>query len=252
MNVTLIDYTGCGSPDPANYAAGILIFTKNTRLSMDEELLGTIQAYPSWKKHTELEYMATTNPASHEFVHLTFLIQGVTRACTQQLERTRTASFAERSLRVVDIRKGFEFATGPTVEVDGKRKLYYKYLMNEAARGYAWLIENGAAIEDARGALPLNTLTTLTMSINMRNFVALVRKRSSPRTQSEYRDVIERMKLAVVAVYPWMVLFIDRDRDRILADLDREIQSDTGPEGSLPDMRRKRMLKLVDQLRTEE
>ena len=35
MKVTLIDYTGAGTPDPARHAANVLVFTKRTRLEMD-------------------------------------------------------------------------------------------------------------------------------------------------------------------------------------------------------------------------
>jgi len=85
----LIDFTGKGTPNPAWHAADILIFTKSTRLTMAPEGLEQIERLPEETKLKELEQMAKTIPSSWEFVDLTFLFSGVTRACAQQITRTR-------------------------------------------------------------------------------------------------------------------------------------------------------------------
>jgi thymidylate synthase (FAD) len=238
----MVDYTGAGASDPADHAANVLIFTKSTRLEMQPSLMETIKDWSHEKKMTELEYMASTIPSSWEFVDYTFLITGVTRAFTHQFVRTRTASYAQQTMRVLNV-EGWGYLSGPTIRDDNAREMEYQCSMEEISNSYNRLISMGAKIEDARGILPTNILTNIVMKCSMRTLTELVRKRSSPRTQGEYRDVLEAMKEAAISVHPWLHLFLDRSFDRAAADLDSEIVAIKDPD------KRIRMIKLVDQLR---
>jgi hypothetical protein len=119
MKVTLIDFTGAGFNDPAAHAAALLVFTKNTRLEMSAGGLAKYLSKPMMELLEELEYMANTIPSSWEFVDYTFMIEGVTRAFTHQLVRTRTASFAQQTMRVLNVSEGNEmgwtFGAGPSI-----------------------------------------------------------------------------------------------------------------------------------------
>ena len=257
MKVTLINYT--------ENAVDVLIFTKSTRLTMSPGLLSEIAAWPWEKKLEELKYMANTIPSSWEFVDYTFMIEGVTRAFTHQFVRSRQFSFAQQTMRVLDVSsgKGWDYLTGPSIANAKMAKHYiadnsgghpatpqefYDDAMSNIDFTYKDLIANGAAIEDARGILPTNILTNIVGKCNMRTFVELVRKRSSPRTQSEYRDVLEDMKAAVREVHPWIDLFIERDVDKAIADLQHMIGDET--YGLMPDVQTK-MTKLLDQIRAQ-
>jgi flavin-dependent thymidylate synthase len=215
MKVNLIDYTGKGSADPARSAANLLVFTKNTRLNMTPGLLEDIERWPMDRITTELEYMANTIPSSWEFIHYTFLITGVTRAFTHQFVRTRTASYAQQTMRVLDVSEGpgWSYLAGPTIDAKKERADIYQDTMGSIAEAYRNLIAAGAAVEDARGVLPTNILTNIAVSMNMRTFVEMVRKRTSPRVQGEYRDVLYQMREAVLAVHPWAHIFINRTAD---------------------------------------
>lgn len=271
MKVSLIEFTGSGHTDPAHHAAALLAFTKATRLKMSAGGFEEFKKKPMAELLKELEYMANTIPSSWEFVHYTFMVEGVTRAFTHQFVRTRTASFAQQTLRVLDVSegRGWEYGTGPTIpqfnDVDGEkdrnrqiRGNSYHAGMAVVAEAYKVLIEHGAAIEDARGILPTNILTNIVMDCNMRTFVELVRKRSSSRTQGEYRDVLEGMKEAVRAVHPWIDLFIERTADRAINDLEAMI-IDLSTAMSSPDdlaeyiegETKTKMIKLLDQLRAQ-
>lgn len=219
MKVTLLNYT--------QDAAELMIFTKNTRLTMSPTGLADIKAWPEERKMQELEYMANTIPSSWEFVDYTFMIESVTRAYTHQQVRTRSASFAQQTMRVLDVSEGpgWSYLTGPTIERDKILSTMYDGCMGHIADLYKFLIRHGATIEDARGILPTNILTNIVMKINMRNFVDLIYKRSSPRVQGEYRSVLEGMKASVLEVHPWMNLFIDRTFDRAARDLDEKIST---------------------------
>lgn len=218
MQVTLIDYTGACSQDPGRYAASILVYTKSTRLQMSPGLLDAIDQMPYDELMFNLKMMADTNPGSWEFVYLTFLIEGVTRAFTHQLVRTRTASYAQQTLRVLDV-TGWKYATGPSIANDPTVKGAYHNTMDNTAQCYKFLLDAGVNIEDARGVLPLNILTNINISINMRNWVNLTRKRVSRRVQDEYTKVVEAMIIEVRKVYPWIDIFVNNNETKARKDL---------------------------------
>lgn len=248
MKVTLIEYSGSGWPDPADRAATVMIFTKQTRLEMHPGLLGEIASWSKEKKLEELAYMANTIPSSHEFCDYTFLIEGVTRAFTHQLVRSRQWSFAQQTMRVLRV-AGWEYGTGPTINDDVGRKGLYDDEMARISETYDQLLAAGASIEDARGILPTNILTNIVGKCNMRTFAETIHKRSSPRTQDEYRQVIDAMKAEVLRVHPWMSLFLERTVDKAIEDLQKEIDAVPKDDIIMTKEWGTRMTKLLDQIR---
>lgn len=247
MDVKLIDYTGAGAADPARHAANVLVFTKQTRLEMSAGLMEDIESWPWEKVEEELAYMANTIPSSWEFVNYTFLINDVTRAFTHQFVRTRTGSYAQQTMRVLN-KKGWTYGTGPTIESDGDLRPIYANAMEDISRTYDRLIKLGAKIEDARGVLPTNIHTNIVAKFDLRTLADTARKRASSRTQGEYRDVMEAMLAEVVRVHPWAELFIARTFDKAAAELEEKIkvlckQVRTG------DVISTNLIKLIDQMR---
>lgn len=246
MKVTLVEFTGKGTVNPEWRAVDLLLFTKNTRLNMSPALLDDIRCWPEEKKLEELEYMANTIPSSWEFCHYTFLIEGVTRAFTHQFVRTRTNSFAQQTMRVLDVSegRGWDYLAGPSIKKDPMLTAIYEQEMEDIALTYKDLIAKGAAIEDARGVLPTNILTNIVVDTSLRTFVETVQKRSSPRTQGEYRDVLEAMKAEVKKVHPWIDIFLNRTASQAIEDLQAMINA------SIEDRdERTKATKLLDQLR---
>ncbi len=188
-------------------AVDILLFTKNTRLNMSPNGLAEIRDWPQERKDEELAYMAKTVPSSWEFVDLIFCIEGVSRAFTHQLVRTRTASYAQQAMRIVNVGEDFKYHVGPTIK-DGDIRDEYDACMGNIGASYAKLIELGAKPEDARGVLPTDVLTNICMKVNLRAFADLVKKRSTPRVQDEYAQVLAQMVSLVRAEWPWADQFI--------------------------------------------
>lgn len=249
MNVTLIDYTGKGSGNP-DYAANLLIFTKSTRLEMKPGLLSEIEGWPADRRMAELEYMSKTIPSSWEFCDFTFLLEGVTRAFTHQFVRTRTASFAQQTMRVLNV-DGWTYGTGPSIENypgDPSIKSIYHNTMDLVDTAYKALIEEGIKIEDARGLLPTNIHTNIVAKMNLRTFCEMARKRASIRTQDEYRDLLDAMKAAAISALPWVEVFLNRDFDRAAAELEAIIKT-LWDEGFVNDFQKVDMIKLIDQMR---
>lgn len=226
--VNLIDYTGAGRPDERDYAANLLLFTKSTRLEMTPTLMSKIRALTDDERAASLDYMANTIPSSWEFVDVTFLISGLSRACAQQVTRTRTASFAMQSQRVTDVSEAD--VVNP---YDSGHELYNVY--NDRAGKikvhYTAMLASGAEPQDARGLLPMNTQCNLVAKYNLRSLVELVVARSSLRTQGEYAQIVDQMKSAVLRIWPWSRPFFEPRHDkavRLLEELAAEVGVETG------------------------
>jgi flavin-dependent thymidylate synthase len=219
MKVTLISYT--------KDAIELMIFTKNTRLRMAPAGLDEIRSWPRDKQMQELKYMSTTVPSSWEFVDLTFCIEGVSRAFTHQLVRTRTASYAQQAMRVVDM-DGFDYHIGPTVT--DQAKVVYDSVMRTIQQGYNQIIKEGAKPEDARGVLPTDILTNICMKINLRNFSDLVKKRMTPRVQDEYAQVLKLMVEETLKVWPWALMFIMPRQSESFKELGQYMQEQLNKE----------------------
>ena len=82
----------------------------------------------------------------------------------------------------------------------------------------------------------------------MRNFVDLAKARLGGRTQNEYQRVINLMVDRVLAVHPWMELFLFGDKDRdYFAELEAFAHEQFG--GDL--LAKGQLLKIVDKMRKE-
>jgi len=244
-NVTLIDFTGKGRQDEDWHAANLLLFTKNTRLELAPDTLADIQARPVAKKEAALAEMAKTIPSSWEFVDVTFLISGVTRACAQQITRTRNASYSMQSQRVVDVSNGC--VTNP-FEPGSDLCDAFEESAEEIMGHYKYLMANGAAPQDARGILPMNIQTNLLAKYNLRAFADLVRSRSSMRTQEEYAVIVHKMVDAVTAAWPWVTPFLTPAQNLAIAELEAVVKSLGLVTGSGPGWR---IAKAIDLLRKE-
>lgn len=248
MKVTLISYT----PD----AVSLLLFTKSTRLNMAPALLDKIRSAPEAQRMKDLEYMANTIPSSWEFVDYVFMVESVSRAYTHQAVRTRAASYAQQSLRVVDA-GDFEFVMPKRLEgtswstMPGKvwgAQGVIKDTVSFIQESYRRLTkEYDVATEDARSILPTNIATNIVCKYNLRTFAELCRSRMGGRTQGEYIDVVNAMYDAVIEVHPWASLFLAPQGRDYFADIEafaeREYAGDLIKKGEL--------LKIVDKMRKE-
>jgi flavin-dependent thymidylate synthase len=186
----------------------VLLFTKNTRLNMTADNMDAISKMSKDAKQKELEYMVDTIRSSWEFVDYTVAIEGVTRAFTHQLVRNRHGSYAQQTMRILDV-SGFDYLVGPTIEADPDLLEIYCEQMACLNDTYNLLIEKGASIEDARGVLPTNIKTNIVAKFNLRTLAEIISARSSNRTQSEYQDFVKALKEAVVKVTPWAEMFLN-------------------------------------------
>ena len=146
-------------------------------------------------------------------------------------------------MRVLDV-SGFEYVTGPSLQEHSAASMVYHDAMATIAAAYEELLSLEVPIEDARGILPTNICTNIVVRYNLRTLSDIFISRSSPRTQAEYRDVIEAMYMAVTEAHPWADLFLRNRKHDAAKQLDSVILNEyDGTAKCAP------YLKLVDQLR---
>lgn len=239
MKVTLISHT--------QEAAELLLFTKSTRLTMSPGLMDDIRSWTPEKKAAELEYMANTIPSSWEFCDYVFMIEGVSRAFTHQFVRSRQGSYAQQTMRVLDM-GGYDYVFTERNKEDPAAMALIRQLNQKIQACYRDLTALGQPAEDARGVLPTNISTNIVAKFNLRAFVDLAKSRTGGRTQSEYQQVMNAMVDAVLAVHPWAEKFMfQAGRDRF-AEIEAFAQREYG--GDL--LKKGELLKIVDKMRKGE
>lgn len=238
MKVTLISHT----PE----ARELLLFTKSTRLNLSPGLMDEIRGWPEEKKQAELEYMANTIPSSWEFVDYVFLVEGVSRAYTHQQVRTRAGTYAQQTMRVLDMGE-FDYVFGERVK-EGMPRVIIEELLRDIKMAYRDLVANDVPNEDARGILPTNIATNIVCKFNLRTFSELVASRSGGRTQGEYQSVVKAMADAVLAVHPWARVFLFPAGRDYFEEIERFAEEEYG--GDL--LKKGKLLKIVDKMRKEK
>jgi flavin-dependent thymidylate synthase len=236
MKVSLISYT----PN----AAQLLVFTKSTRLTMSPGLMDEIMSWPQSRIELELAYMAATIPSSWEFVDYVFLVEGVSRAYTHQQVRTRNASFAQQTMRVLDMGE-YDYVLTERNKDDKISQSIIANTNRYIRNSYATMIKSGVAPEDARGILPTNIATNIVCKFNLRTFSDLCKSRSGGRTQNEYQQVVNAMADAVLAVHPWAERFLFPARRNAFDEIEAFAKEEFG--GDL--LKKGKLLKIVDQMR---
>lgn len=193
MDVSLMSYT----PD----ALELLLRTKGTRLAHTDDPATWDEA----KKAEHLAYMRDTIKSSWEFVDYVFKIEGVTRAFTHQLVRTRTGSYAQESQRTVDVSDHDVIRP----DLEGFNLTRWQAAEATMMESYAGMLSHGVPAQDARGILPTNISTSIIAKFNLRTLHETAKLRLCTRTQGEYQDVFRLMRARVIEVHPWAEEFLD-------------------------------------------
>ena len=139
-----------------------------------------------------------------EHASFTFVVEGVSRACSHQLVRHRLASYSQQSQRYVSEEAGFDYVVPPTIKGDKELEQDFKNFMSNAQQAYNHIvkklnekgIEGEAANQDARFVLPNACETKIMMTMNARELLHFFRQRCCNRAQWEIRAMaIEMLKL---------------------------------------------------------
>jgi thymidylate synthase (FAD) len=129
----------------------------------------------------------------------TFLISGISRACSHQLVRHRLAAYSQRSQRYVK-ETGFEYVTPPWIEIEGMSE-FYDDIMADLQSAYSNLIGAGVKPEDARFVLPNACCTEIVMTANFREWRHIISLRGlNIKAQWEINEMAKQI-LRILALH---------------------------------------------------
>ena len=141
---------------------------------------------------------------SNDHYNLTFLLEGVSRACTHQLVRHRLASFSQESQRYVDMSKGeWKPVMPPSIAEDEEAMSIMNEVWESVERGYQELRDLGIKKEDARFLLPNATESRLVITMSLSAWAHFFWLRAVDRAaQWEIRHVARVMFEMAHMIYP--------------------------------------------------
>lgn len=119
----------------------------------------------------------------------TFAVEKVSRACSHQLVRHRTASFSQQSQRYITVKRLTERVVAPPT-VDDQT---FRGLMGKAGEAYQALVDAGVPREDARYVLPNATETSLLVTMTGSALFHFYGLRCCNRAQWEIRGLADAM-----------------------------------------------------------
>jgi len=134
-----------------------------------------------------------------EAVLLNFNVFDIPRWMTHQMVRTRVgASYSQTSLRFTLVDDGQAWYHHPFDEEHPLSAAAYELAMRRNMRCYHQLIQGGASIQDARGVLPMDTLTFIGLDINYRALVGIAASRLCTQAQPLWKQLVTMMKIEVL------------------------------------------------------
>ena len=204
MNVRLLVHT----PEPEKVIATA---AKMCYSAADADELMEGLTPENTKKFLDLLFsLGHESPIEH--VTYTFIIEGISRACSHQLVRHRIASYSQKSQRYVNETQ-FGYITPEAIASDPVTKDVYDETMQLLQGRYDFIragliqkyVKNGMdekaaeklANEDARFILPNACTTAIVVTMNIRSLFNFFKLRCCNRAQWEIRNVaMEMYKLA--------------------------------------------------------
>ena len=191
MTVELIDHS-CNAEATIAQAAGVCYGKDDA----DKKRLTRL------KQHKHL--------ATFRFAHAVFKFTDISRACQNQIVRSKHLDFLVESQRYVDqSNRGFVYPEGISNYLESEMDT----VISEAFFRYESLIAGGMSKEDARAILPANTMTSMYVAGNFQAWIDFLKLRVSKHAQAEIRRV---------AIYVWSTFSVNFPL--VFADLEFEFQ----------------------------
>jgi len=131
----------------------------------------------------------------------TFIIEGISRACSHQLVRHRVASYSQQSQRYVEVKNLDKHIVVPRSIEEKSRDIFMEYVTT-AAKVYETLVKYGISKEDARFVLPNATETNLILTMDGKELFHFFGLRCCYRAQWEIKTLADLMLSKVREVEP--------------------------------------------------
>lgn len=182
MDVKLLSYTN--NPIEIIYQAARTCYAQDIN-----------DIFKKTSKNSMIDFIQKIIKSGHhsvlEHVQLTFFIKDISRACSHQLVRHRVGTaFSQRSQKYTNSSNDIKNIPVPESIQSNKEALYiYNGVVKHIYDSYDYLIRLGIPKEDARYLLPNAALTSLTMSMNVRELIHFFNLRTCMRAQDEIREM---------------------------------------------------------------
>jgi len=171
----------------------VVALARSTRTTedLDKIYLETLEGVTT-EKHIK-QYMIMKHFTVFEFLDFTFEIKGISRACSHELVRHRTATYLQQSQRHVDLRD-----RGVVVPNSFENDDRAFYTMNETDKlwraNYVYMVDTlKIPKEDARFLAPNAIETRVIMKIDGRNLLHFLKLRTDESAQWEIRHIAKMM-----------------------------------------------------------
>lgn len=182
MNITLIDHT----QNPEELIGRFSAICYDSDTSRDACIKRT--------KHC----VSKGHLATLRFAYATFKVEGISRACSHQLVRSKHLDYLQESQRYIKQTKP-DFVV-PNVYLEDQFIIDTHYKLSIEI--YNKLLENGVRKEDARFVLPSGVTTSLIVTGNFQAWLDFIRLRSGPEAQWEIRKVALEIKKQLMEIAP--------------------------------------------------
>lgn len=136
-----------------------------------------------------------------EHASFTVAIEGVSRALSHQLVRSRIASYSQQSQRYVSEDR-FQMVTPPTIRSQSQAQRVYRQAMEAQRQAYERLRDLGIPAEDARFVLGQGFSTRIITTMNARAWNHWFRLRCCHRAQWEIRALANKILEVLAAAAP--------------------------------------------------
>lgn len=154
-----------------------------------------------------------------EHATVSFLVKGISRACSHQLVRHRIASYLQESQRYVkyDLSGDDWYVIPPSIDKNVYMLAEYNDKMAADAKAYRDALAYGIKPEDARYLLPNAMKTNIVVTMNVRTLFHFFDLRLGHRAQWEIRELAESMAVEMENIEPeLMAIYYEfREKSRI-------------------------------------
>lgn len=134
--------------------------------------------------------------ATLRFAYATFKVEGISRACSHQLVRSKHLDYLQASQRYVEEVEVPKFIIPKGIEKEVEAHNYNSYFL------YKKLLASGVRKEDARYVLPNATPTSLYVTGNFQAWIDFINLRSGKEVQWEIREVANEIHRMLLTIAP--------------------------------------------------
>lgn len=134
-----------------------------------------------------------------EHATVSLLVEDVSRACSHQIVRHRMASYNQVSQRYCKMGEDYDVVIPKSVERHGMA-IAYALCADACLETYRNMLAAGVPAEDARYVLPQGGVTSLVVTMNLRELFHFLDLRTDRHAQWEIREAANAMFDAVAAI----------------------------------------------------